>query len=96
MAAAFGQACVRPHARLAALWRALRAGDPAQWGKVWPLLVSAPLTEAEASQPALQQLFANRRDNADSEQQARAHEARWAKQVDARLDQAARLLGVSA
>ena len=38
---------------------------------------------------------ANRRDNADSEQQARAHEARWAKQVDARLDQAARLLGVS-
>ncbi len=54
------------------------------------------LTEAEASQPALQQLFANRRDNADSEQQARAHEARWAKQVDARLDQAARLLGVRA
>lgn len=96
VAAAFGQACVRPHARLAALWRALRAGDPAQWSKVWPLLVSAPLTEAEASQPALQQLFANRRDNADSEQQARAHEARWAKQVDARLDQAARLLGVSA
>ncbi len=94
VAAAFVQACVRPHAQLVALWQALRQGNPTRWSAVWPLLTAPLLSEADASSSALQQVFANRRQDPAAEAAALAHEQRWASQVDARLHQAASLLGV--
>ena len=66
---------------LMALWQALRQADPARWPAVWPLLTAPPLSEVDASASALQQVFANRRQDPAAEAAAQVHEQRWASQV---------------
>lgn len=95
VAAAFSQAYVRPHGRLAALWKALRAADGAGWNRVWPLLAAAPLKESEAEDREIQRIFFVRRDDPAAEAAARVLEQDWAARADARYDKAADLLGVA-
>ncbi|MBS0370077.1 MAG: extracellular solute-binding protein [Proteobacteria bacterium] len=95
IAAAFGQAFVRPHARLVELWRRLHAADGAAWNTVWPLLTAPPLKEAEADDPAIQRAFFARRDDPAAEVLAAGLEKTWASRVDARYAKAASLLGVA-
>lgn len=94
VAAAFVQACVRPHGRLLSLWQALRASDGNLWSTVWPLLAAAPLTESEADDRESQRIFFTRRDDPAAEAAARALESKWAARAEARYGKAATLLGV--
>ena len=96
LSAAFAQALGRSAARLPQLWRVLHQADGAVWASVAPLLGAAPFKAGDAEDPALQQVFAERRRSARHEQQAQAWEQGWAARVNARLAQAAALLGVPA
>ena len=96
VAAAFGQALVRPHARLAVLWARLRRAEAPVWNRVWPLLTAPPLSEAQADDEELQMAFFTRRDDAAAEARAAATEQAWADQVDARLAQAEQAAGLPA
>lgn len=96
LSAAFAQALGRPAVRLQQLWRALHQADGAVWMSVAPLLGAAPFKAGDAEDPVLQQVFAERRQSARHEQQAQAWEQDWAARVNARLAQAAALLGVPA
>jgi len=96
--AVFQQMLVEPQAELRELWRRVLAGEAAGQpvAQARRSLQTAPLTEAEAADPALQRLFASRLEGANppalssieagwaaSARQQRADAARWLDQAGA-------------
>lgn len=88
LAAGFQQGIARHLPELKAAWTRCLALPQARGARIGALLSAPPFDEAEASDPALLQAFAERGDQPEAEKRAAATEKRWAADADRRLDQA--------
>ena len=95
IAALFDVALARRQAQLAKLWRRARKATGKSAEEARRLLGVVPLGEAAADDRGLQDIFAQREDDAHAQEQAQAIEKRWATEVDLRLARVERLLGAA-
>ena len=95
IAALFDVALARRQAQLAKLWRRARKATGKSAEEARRLLGIVPLGEAAADDRGLQDIFAQREDDAHAQEQAQATEKRWAAEVDQRLARVERLLGAA-
>ena len=95
IAALFDVALARRQAQLAKLWRRARKATGKSAEEARRLLGIVPLGEAAADDRGLQDIFAQREDDAHAQEQAQATEKRWAAEVDLRLARVEHLLGAA-
>lgn len=85
IAALFDTVLAKRRDKLAGLWPRARARTGPRAEKARLLLGKVPLTEAQASAPELQRIFATRRDDPQAEVAAAEQERKWAAECDIRL-----------